>query len=193
MGQRAKIFTMSLARPTSVNSKQSECSTLAGLVFGSRRRHAVESSLQELEGLSLTAGATVVLRCVQERSQPDPARFLGRGKVKTLAAACEAEAVDLVIFDDELTPGQVRNLEAVLGCRVVDRTQSILDIFASRARTREGRLQVELAQLRYLLPRLTGGGLALSFGCRYRYTLAWGDKVGDRSSTDPLTHHEAWT
>jgi len=95
MGQRAKIFAMSLARPTGLNFKQSERSALVDSVFGPRRRHAVESSLQELEGLSLAAGAAVVLRGKQERSQPDPARFLGRGKVKTLAAACEAEAVDL--------------------------------------------------------------------------------------------------
>ena len=162
MGQRAKIFKMSLARPTSLSFQQSERSALVGLVFGSRRRSVVESSLQELEGLSLTAGATVVLRCVQERSRPDPALFLGRGKVKALASACDEAAVDLVVFDDELTPAQFRNLEAVLGCRVIDRTQIILDIFASRARTREGRLQVELAQLKYLLPRLTGGGLTLS-------------------------------
>lgn len=153
---------MSLVRPTNQNFQYSERSALVGLVFGSRRRSTVESSLQELEGLSLTAGATVVLRCVQERSRPDPALFLGRGKVNTLAAACDEASVDLVIFDDELTPGQFRNLEAVLGCRVIDRTQIILDIFASRAQTREGRVQVELAQLKYLLPRLTGGGLTLS-------------------------------
>ena len=103
-----------------------------------------------------------MLRSVQERENPSPALFLGRGKAEALAAACAEAAIDLVVVDAELTPVQLRNLEKALDCRVVDRTQLILDIFASRARTREGRLQVELAQLRYLLPRLTGAGVALS-------------------------------
>ena len=135
---------------------------MVGLAFGVRSRHVVESSLDELTGLAVTAGASVLFRSVQERQNPSPAQFLGRGKVETLAAACDEEAIDLVIVDAELTPVQLRNLDAALPCRVVDRTQLILDIFAARARTREGRLQVELAQLKYLLPRLTGAGVALS-------------------------------
>ena len=103
-----------------------------------------------------------MLRSVQERENPSPALFLGRGKAEALAAACAEAAIDLVVVDAELTPVQLRNLEKALHCHVVDRTQLILDIFASRARTREGRLQVELAQLKYLLPRLTGAGVALS-------------------------------
>ena len=139
-----------------------ERAMIVGLAFGSRRRDAVESSLEELAGLAVTTGATVVHRSIQARRTPDPAFFLGRGKADILARACAEAEVQLVIFDDELSPGQLRNLEGRLGRRVIDRTDLILDIFASRARTREGRLQVELAQLRYLLPRLTGLGTTLS-------------------------------
>lgn len=135
---------------------------IVGLRFGARRRDATERSLEELAGLVAAAGAEVVLHTLQERSRPDPACFLGRGKVRQLAAACDELDVDLMVVDAELSPGQSRNLEQDLGRRVIDRTQIILDIFASRARTREGRLQVELAQLRYLLPRLAGVGAALS-------------------------------
>ena len=139
-----------------------ERAMIVGLAFGSRRRDAVESSLEELAGLAVTAGATVVHRSIQARRTLDPAFFLGRGKADILARACAEAEVQLVIFDDELSPEQLRNLEGRLGRRVIDRTDLILDIFASRARTREGRLQVELAQLRYLLPRLTGLGTTLS-------------------------------
>ena len=139
-----------------------ERAAIVGLLFGARRRQAVESSLDELAALVAAAGAIVVHRTIQERQKPDPALFVGRGKAETLARTFDEagadDGVDLVIIDDELTSGQLRNLESVLGRRVVDRTQLILDIFASRARTREGKLQVELAQLRYLLPRLAGSG-----------------------------------
>ena len=108
------------------------------------------------------AGGTVVLRVLQERPRPDPATFLGSGKVKALAVSCDELRADVVIFDNELSPAQLRNLEEVLGRKVLDRTQLILDIFARRARTREGKLQVELAQLKYLLPRLVGSSAALS-------------------------------
>ena len=99
---------------------------------------------------------------IQERPQPDPATFLGRGKLQELAAACDEQRVDLVVCDHELSPTQVRHLEEALRLRVIDRTQLILDIFAKRARTREGQSQVELAQLQYLLPRLAGHGTELS-------------------------------
>ncbi|MCY3847089.1 MAG: GTPase HflX [Acidobacteria bacterium] len=135
---------------------------IVGLRFGTRRRDAAEGSLDELAGLAAAAGAAVSFRALQERLKPDPACFLGRGKVRQLAAACDELDIGVVVVDAELTPGQSRNLEKEIGRRVVDRTQLILDIFASRARTREGRLQVELAQLRYLLPRLAGSGAALS-------------------------------
>jgi GTP-binding protein HflX len=102
------------------------------------------------------------MRMLQERSRPDPATFIGSGKVRTLAAACAEADVDVVVFDNELTPAQLRQLEKAVERKVVDRTQLILDIFARRARTREGKLQVELAQLKYLLPRLVGSSTALS-------------------------------
>jgi GTP-binding protein HflX len=104
----------------------------------------------------------VVLRMLQERPKPDAATFIGSGKVASLAAACAEAGVDVVIFDNELTPAQLRLLEERLERKVVDRTQLILDIFARRACTREGKWQVELAQLKYLLPRLVGSGIALS-------------------------------
>ena len=118
--------------------------------------------MEELAGLASAASADVVLRVQQERARPDPATFLGKGKVEMLAAATAEARVDVVIFDNELSPAQLRNLEAALDCRVVDRTQLILDIFARRARTREGKLQVELAQLKYLMPRLVGSSDGLS-------------------------------
>jgi len=118
--------------------------------------------MDELEGLANAAGADVVLRVLQERPKPDPSTFLGAGKVKTLAVSASELDVDVVIFDNELTPAQLRQVEEEVGRTIVDRTQLILDIFARRARTREGKLQVELAQLKYLLPRLVGAGDALS-------------------------------
>jgi GTP-binding protein HflX len=139
-----------------------ERAALVGLILGRDRRLRAERSLDELAGLAEAAGATVVLRMTQERARPDPGTFLGSGKIATLAAACGDAAVDVVIIDHELSPAQLRNLEDGLDRKVVDRTQLILDIFASRARTREGKWQVELAQLQYLLPRLVGAGTALS-------------------------------
>ncbi len=133
-----------------------------GLIAGSERRHAAEQSFDELAGLANAAGGRVVLRVSQERPRPDPATFLGRGKLEFLAAACVEADVDAVIFDNELSPAQLREIEARVGRKVIDRTQLILDIFARRARTREGKWQVELAQLEYLLPRLVGSALALS-------------------------------
>jgi GTPase len=135
---------------------------LVGLIAGVARRAAADVSLEELAGLAAAAGGTVVLRMLQERPRPDPATFVGRGKVGALASACAEAGVDLVIVDHELSPAQLRQLEQLLERRVIDRTQLILDIFARRARTREGKWQVELAQLEYLLPRLVGSGTALS-------------------------------
>jgi GTPase len=140
----------------------SERAALVGLVTGAVRREQAERSLDELAGLAEAAGAAVVVRALQERPAPDPATFIGRGKAQALAMACSEAAVDLVIVDNELTPAQLRELQDLVACKVVDRTQLILDIFARRARTREGKLQVELAQLKYLLPRLVGASSALS-------------------------------
>jgi GTP-binding protein HflX len=139
-----------------------ERAALVGLVTGSARRVDAEQSLEELAGLADAAGATVVLRVLQERPKPDPATFIGSGKLAGLAATCAELDVDIVIFDNELSPAQLRQLEARLERKVIDRTQLILDIFAKRARTREGKWQVELAQLKYLLPRLVGSSTALS-------------------------------
>ena len=139
-----------------------ERAALVGLLTGSSRSFDPEHSLDELAGLAAAAGADVRLRVLQERPKPDPATFLGSGKVATLAAAADEASIDTVIFDNELSPAQLRNLEAALQRKVLDRTQLILDIFARRAKTREGKLQVELAQLKYLLPRLVGSSTALS-------------------------------
>jgi GTP-binding protein HflX len=145
------------------NSKGSpERAALVGLITGRARRLEAERSLDELAGLAQAAGARVVLRMLQERPKPDPSTFLGSGKIETLAASCDETDADLVVFDNELTPAQLRQIEERTGRKIIDRTQLILDIFARRARTREGKLQVELAQLEYLLPRLVGAGAALS-------------------------------
>jgi GTP-binding protein HflX len=139
-----------------------ERAALVGLIAGHARRLEAERSLDELAGLAEAAGAEVVLRVLQERPKPDPSTYLGSGKIKMLAGACAETGVDLVIVDTELSPAQLRQMEEELGRSVVDRTQLILDIFARRARTKEGKLQVELAQLKYLLPRLVGSSAALS-------------------------------
>jgi GTP-binding protein HflX len=139
-----------------------ERAALVGLVTGLGRRRDAEQSLDELAGLARAAGAAVVARVLQERERPDARTFLGSGKLAALSNLCAEAGVDLVIFDNELTPGQLRQIEETLGRKVIDRTELILDIFARRARTREGKWQVELAQLRYVLPRLVGAGVALS-------------------------------
>jgi GTP-binding protein HflX len=121
-----------------------------------------EQSLQELSTLAITAGADVLQIFLQEKPRRDPAYYCGKGKLEEIRAYCEMKNIDLVLFDDPLTPAQMRNVEEVLDRKVLDRTQLILDIFAQRAKTAEGKLQVELAQIDYLLPRLTGKGIALS-------------------------------
>lgn len=121
-----------------------------------------EKSLDELEELSATAGVMVVGKILQKKQSIDPATFIGGGKLEELNSMCAAMEADVVIFDDELTGAQIRNIENKVGIKVIDRTVLILDIFAKRARSREGKLQVELAQLKYRLPRLTGLGSELS-------------------------------
>ena len=122
----------------------------------------MEESLEELSSLAITAGARIVAKEIQARPRADAATQIGSGKVEQLRALIHMHEATTVIFDRELTPTQQRNLEKALDVKVLDRTQLILDIFARRARTREGQLQVELAQLNYLLPRLTGHGAAMS-------------------------------
>jgi GTP-binding protein HflX len=119
-------------------------------------------SMAELHELASSAGAHVVGEIIQSRDKPDPATLIGRGKLEEIAGAAASARADLVIFDHDLSPSQQRNIEDVLDVRVIDRTQLILDVFARHARTREGQLQVELAQLEYLLPRLTGRGVQMS-------------------------------
>ena len=135
-----------------------ERAVLAGLAAASMepRERSTESSMQELAALAETAGGEVVATLLQNKTAPDPRTFLGEGKVAELKACIEANACDLAVFDNELSPSQMRVLSEELGVRVLDRSGLILDIFAQRARTREGQLQVELAQYQYLLPRLTG-------------------------------------
>ncbi len=123
---------------------------------------SVEDSLSELKALASTAGADVVGTMIQRLHHPDVATYVGKGRAQELSEIEKQLAVDLVIFDDELSPSQQRNLEKILDARIIDRTALILDIFGQHARTREGRLQVELAQLEYRLPRLTGRGAGLT-------------------------------
>ena len=121
-----------------------------------------EASIDELEELAYTAGAEVIGKVIQKKEAPEKATFVGAGKLLEIIAFCRTNDVDLMIFDSELSPSQQRNLEKLPQVRVIDRTMLILDIFAMRARTSEGKLQVELAQLKYQLPRLAGQGTSLS-------------------------------
>jgi len=127
-----------------------------------RREFSPEESMAELRELAISASGDVIAEFLQRRQKPNPATLIGKGKLEELKGAVASGSADLVIFDHELTPSQQRNLERELEARVIDRTQLILDIFARHARTREGQLQVELAQLEYLLPRLTGRGIEMS-------------------------------
>jgi len=128
---------------------------LAGAELKSRNGADVRELLAELAELAQTAGAEIVGDGIQKMESPNAATFIGKGKAGEFAAFCKRNGVDTVIFDDELSPAQSRNLERIFNCKILDRTALILDIFAQRARTREGKLQIELAQLQHLLPRLT--------------------------------------
>ena len=148
------------------SASQSALPTPAGVALVARASISpgldARQSLAEFRELVSSAGAEVVAEVFQHRPTPDPATLIGSGKVEEIAALAGANNCDLVLFDHDLSPTQLRNLESVLPCRVLDRTQLILDIFARHARTREGQLQVELAQLEYLLPRLAGRGKTMS-------------------------------
>ena len=141
------------------NIQKPETAVLVGVDLG---EYDCEASLDELEELAKTAGAEVEARVTQRRETPDSATFIGSGRLREIKNFCADNGVDLLIFDSELTPSQQRNIEDITDVRVVDRTQLILDIFAARARSGEGKLQVELAQLKYLLPRLGGKGTSMS-------------------------------
>ena len=121
-----------------------------------------DSTMDELAELLMTAGGEEAARVIQHRSSPEPKTLIGTGKAREIAEFIENNEITLAVFDNELSPSQTKNLEDILGVRVIDRSTLILDIFANRAQTREGRLQVELAQYKYLLPRLVGSSAALS-------------------------------
>src|SRR2546421_5182492 len=128
----------------------------------SEPQFTAEERLGELRDLAMSAGAEIAGELLQHRDRPDPATLIGRGKLEEVAGAAASVSADLLLLDHDLTASQQRNIEQVVHARVIDRTQLILDIFATHARTREGQLQVELAQLDYLLPRLTGRGVEMS-------------------------------
>jgi GTP-binding protein HflX len=131
-------------------------------VYSKKSDFSTESSLKELEELVISSGGEVFLSVIQKRKAPDNKYYTGKGKLAEILEIVKNNSIDLIVFDDELTATQLRNLEEFLGIRVIDRTNLILDIFAKRAKTREGKIQVELAQLKYMLPRLAGLGKVLS-------------------------------
>lgn len=141
------------------NTQKPESALLVGVDSGD---FDCEESLGELAELAKTAGAEVQAKVTQKREKPDAATYIGRGRLEEIKDFCRDNETDLLIFDTELTPSQQRNIEDITGIRVIDRTELILDIFAARARSGEGKLQVELAQLKYSLPRLGGKGTSLS-------------------------------
>ena len=156
-----------------MKNKEIERAVIAGLNADSMagKDRSSDESLDELEALLGTAGGTSYGRVLQNRRAPDPRNFIGSGKVRELKELIDAESCTLAVFDNELSPSQTRALSEDLGVRVIDRSTLILDIFAQRAQTREGRLQVELAQYKYLLPRLTG---------------MWGHLVRQTASSAPI-------
>jgi GTPase len=148
--------------PPELQDLRLERAVLVGLAIGRVSVEAAEASLQELARLTDTAGAEVVGTLTQRRDKPDPATFLGSGKAEEVRGVVRAMNADTVVVDEELSPGQLRALEEICGCKVIDRTALIIDIFAQHAHSKEGKLQVELAQLNYLLPRLRGWGESMS-------------------------------
>jgi GTP-binding protein HflX len=142
--------------------KTTERAILVALKTKELNKELVEEHLTELEELALTAGATTILKITQDKYSADPAYYIGKGKAEELATMAEENEIDLVISDDDLTPIQVRNLETLIKKKIVDRSGLILDIFASRAKSKEAKTQVELAQLQYMLPRLTRAWTHLS-------------------------------
>ncbi|ADL08542.1 GTPase HflX [Thermosediminibacter oceani] len=144
--------------PSHENIKPKTEAILAGLIDDK----SCDETLEELALLSETAGAKVLAKVTQKRASKDPAYYLGMGKAREIAELVEGLGANAVIFDDDLTPVQIRNLENLIGVQIIDRTTLVLDIFAQRARSLEGKIQVELAQLQHMLPRLTGKGVELS-------------------------------
>ncbi len=157
------IFDRSPIQGYETENKSPEKAILVSVVWGEEDLMDPNSSLDELECLLDTAGGMAMGRLIQSRQKPEHATYIGTGKLRELAELCRAMMIDLVVFDSELTPSQIRNIEAALdGVRVIDRTMLILDIFAQNAKTGEGILQVAIANLKYTLPRLSGQGEELS-------------------------------
>ncbi len=145
-----------------VNGNGKERAILVALNTKNIKKELVEEHLTELEELTYTAGAETIIKIMQDKYSVDPAYYIGRGKADELAALAETNDINLVIFDDDLSPVQLRNLENLIKRKIIDRSGLILDIFASRAKTKEAKTQVELAQLQYMLPRLTRAWTHLS-------------------------------
>jgi GTPase len=163
-GQRRKLTAAAkLARDAAAADADHDSATPASVIHSSPGGDLdFEASLAEFQELARSAGADVAATLIQRRAKPDAATLVGQGKLEEIKGVVASTQADVVLFDHDLSPSQLRNLEAMLPCRVIDRTQLILDIFARHARTREGQLQVELAQLEYQLPRLAGRGKAMS-------------------------------
>ncbi|MFO7448219.1 MAG: GTPase HflX [Ignavibacteriaceae bacterium] len=145
-----------------ISQKKTERAILVALNTKDLSKEVVEEHLDELEELAVTAGAETVIKMTQDKYSADPAYYIGKGKAEELATLVEMNDIDLVIFDDDLSPVQLRNLERLVNKKIIDRSGLILDIFASRAKTKEAKTQVELAQLQYMLPRLTRAWTHLS-------------------------------
>jgi GTPase len=156
-GSRRKITEL----PPELQALRLERAILVGLSRG-RDGATAEASLEELQRLTETAGAEVLERVLHRRDTPDPATFIGKGKAQEVRDIVRSSGADTVILDEELSPAQLRNLEELFGCKVLDRTALIIDIFAQHAHSSEGKAQVELAQLNYFLPRLRGWGESMS-------------------------------
>jgi GTP-binding protein HflX len=160
-GSAAKTAKSSLT--SSAQAARDSASSVSGASKAPRiPEFSAEESLDELRSLATSAGAQIAGEFLQHRDKPDPATLIGKGKLEEIAGAAASVSADLLLFDHDLTASQQRNIEKVVNTRVIDRTQLILDIFAKHARTREGQLQVELAQLEYMLPRLGGRGIEMS-------------------------------
>lgn len=139
-----------------MTSIQKEKAILVGIINQEQTEEQTKEYLAELEFLAHTAGAEVLKHFTQKIPHPDPRTFIGKGKVEEIQEYVKAKGIDMIIFDDDLSPSQINNIESITKCKVLDRTNLILDIFASRAQTAQARTQVELAQMEYLLPRLRG-------------------------------------
>src|SRR5688500_2266031 len=142
-------------RPEAHTTRLMENVIAVGLILPKLPQTVAEEHLEELTKLIESAGATVIRKLFAKRGSPDASTYIGKGKAEEVKSLAEKHDVSLIVFDDDLSPAQVRNLEKLIGKRVIDRSALILDIFVGRARTREAKTQVELAQLEYMLPRLT--------------------------------------